>query len=215
MFYRVREKPPSSGDGAIPWQDIPAVMLGHHMGPRPDHFPRTEVRLCYDPLNIYVGFRVEDRYVRAVTAEHQGEVWTDSCVEFFFSPGPDLSRGYFNIEMNCGATMLFHFQAGPGRAKTVIPRSECEKISRSHSLPLIVDPEIISPVIWTVEYAVPITLLKVYGPMHAPAPGIIWRGNFAKCADHTSHPHWLTWSPIDFPRPDFHRPDFFGTLEFI
>lgn len=32
--------------------------------------------------------------------------------------------------------------------------------------------------------------------------------------DNTSHPHWLTWAPVPSPRPDFHTPRSFGTLEF-
>ena len=38
------------------------------------------------------------------------------------------------------------------------------------------------------------------------------RANFYKCGDKTAHPHYLSWSPIDTPKPDFHRPDFFGEL---
>jgi hypothetical protein len=34
------------------------------------------------------------------------------------------------------------------------------------------------------------------------------------CADATSHPHWLSWSPANLSEPDFHRPEFFGTLVF-
>lgn len=29
----------------------------------------------------------------------------------------------------------------------------------------------------------------------------------------SSHPHWLTWAPIDWPRLDFHRKELFGFLE--
>ena len=41
-----------------------------------------------------------------------------------------------------------------------------------------------------------------------------WRANFYKCADRTSHPHCLTWAPVDFPVPNFHLPRSFGVLEF-
>ena len=40
------------------------------------------------------------------------------------------------------------------------------------------------------------------------------RANFYKCGDKTAHPHYLSWSPIDTPKPDFHRPEFFGELLF-
>lgn len=220
MFYKVARfaSPPKGAVGwdEPPWQDIPAELIRNYMGSKkPEHFPRTEVKLSYDDLAIHVMFRVVDRYVRAVAARHQDNVWADSCVEFFFTPDPDVSKGYFNIEMNCGGTMLFHFQPGAaGQDRIVIPRSECDRIISAHSLPRIVDPEIEKPVTWTVEFSIPILLLKNYCPLITPAPKVIWRANFYKCGDNTSHPHWLTWAPVDSLKPNFHMPQSFGILEF-
>lgn len=104
-------------------------------------------------------FRVQDRYVRATAADNQESVCGDSCVEFFFTPGSDLSKGYFNIEMNCGGTILFHFNSSVRRG-IEIPKRDCDKIAKSHSMPRIVDPEIQEPVTWTVAYSIPIVLLK-------------------------------------------------------
>jgi hypothetical protein len=197
-----------------PWNDIQSELIQNYMGAKPGHLPKTEVKIAYDDTAIYVIFRVEDKYVRAVVAEHQDCVCTDSCVEFFFTTGSDVSKGYFNLEMNCGGTMLLHFQLGRGKNNIVIPKSECNKIKCSHSLPRIIDPEIEEPTIWTVEYKIPISLLERYSQVTTPEPHAIWRANFYKCADKTSHPHWLTWAPIDLPKPDYHVPQAFGTLEF-
>ena len=197
-----------------PWKDLPSELLQHFMGDQPDHFPRTEVKIAYDDRAIHVMFRVADRYVRAVAAEDQDRVWEDSCVELFFTPDADLSKGYFNLEMNCGGTLLLHFQPGTGKGRVVIPKAECSEIARAHSLPRKVDPEIDEPVTWVVEYSIPIALLRRYGEVTTPGPKVTWRGNFYKCADKTSHPHWLTWSPVDYPRPNFHLPEWFGFLVF-
>ena len=40
------------------------------------------------------------------------------------------------------------------------------------------------------------------------------KANFYKCGDELQTPHFLSWNPIQIEQPDFHRPDFFGTLEF-
>jgi hypothetical protein len=40
------------------------------------------------------------------------------------------------------------------------------------------------------------------------------RGNFYKCADDTEMPHFVSWSPIHLPTPNFHCPDFFGEIYF-
>lgn len=197
-----------------PWNAIRPESVRLHMGKRPEHFPKTEVKIAYDEAALYVIFRVEDRYVRAVTPKDQGPVCTDSCVEFFFSPGSDVSQGYFNVEMNCGGTTLFYFQRARGKDAVAIPETEFTKITRAHSLPRIVEPEITAPTTWTVEYRLPVEILKKYCPVTPPAPGVVWRANFYKCGDKTSHPHWLTWSPVDFPTPNFHLPEFFGTLRF-
>lgn len=42
--------------------------------------------------------------------------------------------------------------------------------------------------------------------------GRIWTANFQKCADETSHPHWVSWMPL--PELNFHLPDFFGEIVF-
>jgi hypothetical protein len=195
-----------------PWQEIPSELIRNYMGEKPDHFPKTEVKIAYDGMAIYVMFRVEDRYVRAIAAEHQESVCGDSCVEFFFTPGSDVSKGYFNLEMNCGGTMLFHFNSG--LKKVEILKSDCDKIAKTHSLPRMIDPETRESVTWTVEYAIPIDLLSRYCQVSTPKPHALWRANFYKCADNTSHPHWLTWSPVDYPKPNFHLPLSFGVLEF-
>ena len=198
----------------FPWKGIPSEVLRNHMGKKPDHFPKVEVKIAYDNLAVCVMFRVEDRYVRATATTHQDNVYKDSCVEFFFTPGSDVSKGYFNLEMNCGGAMLFHFQTEPRKDRNVIPESECSKITSVHSLPRIVDPEIEAPVTWTVAYRIPIALLERYCQVISPAPQAVWRVNFYKCADDTSHPHWLTWSPVDLPDPNFHHPQSFGILQF-
>jgi hypothetical protein len=201
--------------GTSPWQDIPIGLLGHFMGNRPEHFPKTELKMAYDGTSVFVMFRVEDRYIRATAMQHQESVCGDSCVEFFFSPGPDVSQGYFNLEINCGGTLLFHFHPFSDRGNFIeLPLALCNRIQCRHSLPQIIDQEIQDAVTWTVSFRIPMDVLQEYIQPVLPAPGAVWCGNFYKCADATSHPHWLTWTPVDAPRPDFHLPHFFGTLEF-
>jgi len=198
-----------------PWRDIPSLRLTNYMGDEPDHRPNTEVKVAYDEEAVYVIFLVDDQYVRCVVEEYQGPVYTDSCVEFFFVPGTDLAEGYFNLETNCGGTALFHFQKDNERNGQVkIPRSDFDTIDLAHSLPEVVDPLITEPVTWTLEYRLPIDILTQYSEVSLPDSGVEWRANFYKIGDRTSHPHWLTWSFVDHPRPNFHLPEYFGTLTF-
>ncbi|MCA1809634.1 MAG: carbohydrate-binding family 9-like protein, partial [Lentisphaerae bacterium] len=197
------------------WQDVPALQLDNFMGERPEHFPVTRARLCYDSEAVYLIFHVQDRYVRAVTEqEFHGNVCQDSCVEFFFTPGAPAQPGYFNLEINCGGVMLLHWQTIP-RKPTKIDPADCRQVEIFHQLPRMIDPEIDRPTDWTIECRLPLAVLQKYAPIAKPAPGVEWHGNFYKCASRTSHPHLLTWSPINSSRRDFHRPDYFGHLLFV
>ncbi len=197
-----------------PWRDLPAAPIDNYMGEIPEHYPKTEVKLAWGSEGVSVMFRVSDRYVRAVAQKHQESVCGDSCVEFFFTPGLDLGMGYFNLEVNCGGTMLFHFHPAGQKDGIELATTDCDRIELTHSMPRIVDPEIEAPLTWTVQYTIPLSLLSRFCEVSAPRPGVSWRANFYKCADKTSHPHWLTWSPVDFPSPNFHLPHSFGELVF-
>ncbi len=217
--YRVKRLPedqetPISWD-APGWRDIPAAVLTCYMGEKPSHFPKTAVKLAYGKTALSGIFRVEDQYVLAVATHNQQSVCRDSCVEFFFSPAPDSDQGYFNFEVNCGGIFLFHFHPLSTREDFVeLPETLCNKVDCRPSLLQIVNPEIGDSTIWTVSFRIPFDILEKFCRSTIPGPGSVWCCNFYKCADATSHPHWLTWAPVDVPKPDFHRPEFFGTLLF-
>lgn len=195
------------------WKEIEPLRVKNVMGSEPQHKPKVQAKAAYDDEAVYVIFRVEDRYVRCVHTKYQNPVYEDSAVEFFFSPSGDISNGYFNIEINCGGTALFKFRS-PEKGTVLIPESEFMKIEIAHSLPRIIYPEIKNEVIWTIEMRIPLDILNKYYPVSSPAPGVKWKANFYKIADESSHPHYLTWSKVNFPDPNFHLPQFFGTLSF-
>ena len=92
---------------------------------------------------------------------------------------------------------------------------DCDRVEIAHSLPKFVDPETEELTTWTLEYRLPFYIIKKYCPDASnPKPGVNWKANFYKCADGTSHPHWLTWSFVDHPTPRFHMPEHFGMLKF-
>lgn len=196
------------------WDDAGTVTLNNYMGDKPEHFPETSARIKYDSDNIYLIFRIRDNYIRAIETKTHGKVWHDSCVEFFFSPGADVARGYFNFEVNCKGVFLFEYHLNNGNLSGFVDLDDCKKIRIAYSLQEDVSEELAEPRIWTVEYCIPLTIISKYMDAVIPGPGATWRANFYKCADKSSHPHWLTWAPADNPFPNFHMPEFFGTLNF-
>ena len=216
VVHRAAAPLPAVADWEAPaWRSLPALAVDLPAGKIPEHRPRTLARLCWDEQFLHVIFQVHDRYVRAVAERYQDRVCTDSCVELFFTPGADLGQGYFNIEMNCGGTALFRHQLGRSTGRKEVSEEDGRLLEAAHTLPSRVDPELPGPVTWVVCYRVPFDVLARYAPVDRPRAGVEWRANLYKCGDATSHPHWLTWSPMDLPAPDFHRPEFFGTLRFV
>lgn len=196
------------------WQKAEAVELRYFMGIIPKFRPVVKAKIMYDLNNLYVIFRVEDRYVRTMTFEYNGPVWDDSCVEFFFSPDSNSPEKYFNLEINCGGTPLMHYNIIPRKDFKILEISDIEQIEISHSLPKIIETEISNPVTWTLEYRIPFNLLKKYANVSQPGSGVVWRANFYKIADKTSNPHYMTWTFVNKSEPDFHLPAYFGNLIF-
>lgn len=119
------------------------------------------------------------------------------------------------METNCGGVQKFRFNSLENdKKKNKVKDEDYKKMKVAHSLPKINEPEIKEKITWFIEYKIPFSLLKKYYKMNIPKTGTIWKANFYKCADKTSHPHWLTWNKVEYPKPNFHLPQFFGTLLF-
>ena len=181
-----------------------------------DHRPQTSARLLHDGRGIHGFFQVHDRYVRCVRTGYGSEVWKDSCVEFFAEPKP--GAGYFNFEFNCGGAFLCNHIVDPTRTTdgfkqfTRLPESVARLFQVGTSLPRVVDPEIAAPVEWRLQFYIPLAVFEPFiGPL-ADLSGATWRGNFFKCADESSHPHWAAWSPV--AELNFHLPRCFGEMRF-
>lgn len=196
------------------WGGIASLSVDNSMEREPSYTPLTEAKLLYDRRRIYVIFKVVDRYVRTRRTSFQDDVWNDSCVEFFFTPSKDRSTGYFNLEMSAGGVMLLHHRQDRERDVVLVSPDDGKRVEIVSSLPRANDPEIPGPLTWTLEYAVPFEVISRYTPVDYPSPGAVWYANFYKCADESSHPHWFTWNPVRSEKPDFHRKECFGALDF-
>jgi hypothetical protein len=168
----------------------------------------------YDASNIYVIFRVHDKFVKSTVTKYNGHVSGDSCVEFFFSPNTAEPGHYFNLEINAGGTPLIFFVTKPRKEHKKLSDSLISQIEIAHSLPAVVNPEITDEVNWTIECRIPLSILKEFTDVAIPKPGVAWRANFYKTGSDTSNPHYYTWSPVSNPFPDFHLPSYFGTIQF-
>ena len=166
--------------------------------------PRVSFRIAHSDDALALLFEVEEEHVRAVSLESNGPVWEDSCVEFFVK-SPE-GEGYFNFEVNCIGTALAAFR----RSRTDADHFDEERMARVRRFGSLPHAEIDSrgegQRWWMVE-VIPFALLGLQG-----APKSI-EANFYKCGDKCDKAHFLSWSPIGLPEPNFHCPEFFGVVD--
>ncbi len=190
------------------WKKAGTLSLQNFIRERPAEFPEVRAKMMYTSENLYVIFKVNERYIKSITTQVNGPVWKDSAVEFFFSPDTSKPEMFFNLEVNAGGTHLLSYR---GQKPAI---EDVNRIEIGHSLPDVVDPEITVPTVWTIELKIPLDMLAKYSTVTQPRRGVNWKANFYKIAEITSNPHYLNWSPITHQKANFHMPQFFGTLMF-
>lgn len=218
--YRIHPCPapraPVSGWNDPCWAAASVAEILHFLPESSPHRPPTQVRVLAAATELRGIFRVEDQYVRCQRIRYFEEVWKDSCVEFFVQP--QGFPGYFNFEFNCGGGWLCNYITDARRTETGFAQAErlplelAAKISVHPSLPGRTDPEISEPLTWFLSFQIPFAVFAAFGGPVERRPGAVWRGNFFKCAEEVSHPHWAAWSPVD--EFNFHLPRCFGELVF-
>ena len=171
--------------------------------------PKFEVRMAHNGNQLLINYRVTEECVRAVAPHDDGNVWEDSCCELFLSPVDDGT--YYNMECNAAGTMLIGF--GPKReGRERAPQEVLDKVDRWSSLGREPFDNKDGEQTWQLCLAVPTA--AYYRHNLLSFDGLNVRGNVYKCGDKLPHPHFMSLFPINLPKPDFHRPDFFGEVIF-
>ena len=200
------------------WQRGEKAEIPHFLPESSSHHPQTTVRLLYDQQGIYGLFQVHDRFVRCLHTRFQEAVYQDACVEFFVQP--DGAPGYFNFEFNACGTLLASYVLNPQKDEKGFPKEfrplTQDDLSRMQIRSTFKKPiveETAEPIDWEVEFFISFDVLLRYIPeMKVAGRGSRWRGNFYKCAENNSHPHWAAWAPV--PELNFHLPLYFGDFIF-
>ena len=170
--------------------------------------PDVNFRILHTGNEIWLKFFVQENYIRAVETRTNGEVYKDSTVEFFISVN---GENYYNFEFSCIGTIHLAYGPGRGNRKRIDPEI-AEKIKIESTLGNEPFEEKSGDFSWEMMVRIPIECfafdtLKSFN-------GMLARGNFYKCGDATSEPHYISWNPIETENPDYHQPEFFGNIEF-
>lgn len=180
----------------INWPDFPY---------RPD----VTFSIGYTAHELLLKYYVTEEHFRAEKTETNQEVYEDSCVEFFVSPGEEGI--YYNFEFNGIGTCLMGWATGRHDRQRADPGivSSIRRMGSAGRAPVAEREGAFS---WTITIAIPFSIFFCHAT--CPAPGESFRANFYKCGDKLKVPHYVTWNPVGTEKPDFHQPPFFGQLVF-
>lgn len=167
----------------------------------------------------YIGiFAVENEGIHAVLWSFEDDilcnctmrddpVYTESCLEVFLMPVEGDNR-YINFEVNKNGVYLSQIGTGRGDRVFIKTLTDLE--------PVIETMEITEngKTAWGYEIIIPEALIsELYGVDYHVDESTI-KGNFYKCAELSKNPHFGSLFPVKTEKPDFHRPEFFGDIEF-
>lgn len=173
---------------------------------------RPEVRFTmgYTDNEILLKFFVKEEWFKAEKTLPNQMVCEDSCVEFFVSPADDGI--YYNMEFNGIGTCLLGAGTGRGNSRRADPEvvSKIRRLTSAGSEVIGLREGVFS---WTITLAIPYDVF--FRHKVTDLKGKTFRANFYKCGDKLPVPHYLSWNRVITERPDFHRPEFFGTLVFV
>ncbi len=173
--------------------------------------PIPEVAVFVIPLadRLQVRWEVHEgaHTYRCEVKEDGGPCWQDSCVEIFVL-ALDGSGAYVNFEFNprgvClaakGSSRLLRIPFGKNEYSRILRRPSIKGTQQNTS----------AFQSWYLEVDIPADLLGT--PVSTDLRNVDIYGNLYKCGDKSEMPHWLSAFPIDTPKPDYHRPEFFQKL---
>lgn len=156
---------------------------------------------------LYIRYFVKGNSLKAVYTEDNSPVYQDSCVEFFMKRVND--DFYMNFEFNCIGACDAARRMSKER-KSSLSADEYSRIRRYSTVRTSGFEEQKGVYSWELTVTIPFSLMGL-DPNNLPEKIL---ANFYKCADETSYPHFVSWSPIDLPEPNFHCPEFFGEIYF-
>lgn len=171
--------------------------------------PKVEFAFAHTGKALLLHYRVEEQSVRAVAQKDHEHIWEDACVEFFCMPAGDGI--YYNVECNCTGKLLV--AAGKDRhERKPAPVEVMKSIDRWASLGTEPFDTRMEPTKWELSLRLPISTFFLH--KFDSFDGLTASGNVYKCGDCLPVPHFISWNPIKTENPDFHRPDFFGQINF-
>lgn len=162
----------------------------------------ASAKICHNGDCIFVRLEAIESEIRETLTDPLSQVCEDSCVEFFIAPDTSDER-YINFEWNPLGTLYLGFGGERATRMRLIVKKPNELFAPA---PFKTESG------WGIEFKIPAQFIRSFFPEFELKGACAC--NFYKCGDCTPKAHYLAWSVPKTERPDFHRREFFGTLNF-
>ena len=185
----------------LPWNNLPNVNW-------PEEYPDKPIvnfQIAHSGESIFLHYVVDEDFVKAQYVRPNEAVWEDSCVEFFVSF--DERKHYYNLEFNVLGTGLIGYGT---EVKSERQRLRASLIETVQTVTFVVHTG--GKKTWGIVLIIPVSVFTESSI--ARLDGVKAHANFYKCGDGLPKPHFISWSKIDYPTPNFHLPAFFGDVIF-
>lgn len=186
---------PANTLAEVPWADYP-------------YKPSVDFKIAHTSNSILLKYNVKERHIKAAYRNTNDPVYKDSCVEFFLSFD---DTHYYNLEFNCMGTGLIGYGDADKDGRQRLPVNTVEQVKTYSSINALSSLDMGAE--WHLLLDIPFTVFEAHAIVSLA--DVRCTGNFYKCGDELPTPHFVCWSAIDHPSPNFHLPQFFGILCFV
>ena len=174
----------------------------------------TELRMCWDESNLYLGFVCVDTDIWGEMSERDDPVWQEEVAEAFIASGGEVTK-YFEFNFSPHNVVFDALIECPESGDRQFMKSDvgwnCEGMQSAVQVKGTLDDHSDVDERWTVEVALPFSQIGREG--RAPVEGEKWRANFFRI-DRAGEGEFSCWSPTRSDPPNFHVPGRFGNLVF-
>ncbi|MEG2377301.1 MAG: carbohydrate-binding family 9-like protein [Clostridia bacterium] len=178
-----------------------------------EYSPKSYGVLAWDGGGMHIYMRSYETVVRTEIRHDNGDVYTDSCLEFFFSPMPDKSDFYFNFEVNPLGNLYLAYGPEEENDRKLLTGERYNHFGIAQRA----EADIKNGEFWEWSGYIPFAFVTDHASEFKPRAGMQFRGNFFKCGEFTQCPHYGTWNDIipDGGEPQFHQTKYFGAIDFV
>ena len=183
-------------------QPVENISITEYCNVGNDYRPKVIFNLTYNDEGFHAHFDVYEKNPYAKRTTNFSDVCCDRCVEWFMYFAPDICDRYFNFEVNANGAMDVSFRKDRYEYVDVTN----EEIETFNIITEIKEDK------WTVDYTISYDFIKKYIKDYEFKTGVSVKANVYKCGEETEFEHYGCWSMVDREKPDFHKPEFFGTM---